>query len=95
MSDKAILIGFEFIITSAFLVAACALLLAEWFVLSLFPLAVAVLIGGVIIDSHLFGRRRRSRSNDGVGAEAGRAELEGHSHPRLLDTAVRLRSSGL
>jgi len=59
MGDGAILIVFEFIIFSAFLVAACALLLAEWFVLSLFPLAVAVLIGG-IIDSHLFGRRRRS-----------------------------------
>jgi len=41
MSDKAILIGFEFIIFSAFLVAAGALLLAE----CLIPLAVGVLIG--------------------------------------------------
>ena len=55
MSDKAILIGFEFIITSAFLVAAGALLLAEWFLLSLIPLAVAVLVGAVIIDIHFSG----------------------------------------
>lgn len=64
MSDKAILIGFEFIIFSAFLVAAGALLLAEWFLLSLIPLAVGVLIGAVIIDVHLFGRRRRAHSTD-------------------------------
>ena len=56
MSDKAILIGFEFIIFTALLVAAGALLLAEWFLLSLFPLAVGVLIGAVVIDVHLFGR---------------------------------------
>jgi hypothetical protein len=56
MRDIEILIGFEFIIFSALLVAAGALLLAEWFVLSLFPLAVVVLIGAVIIDAHLLGR---------------------------------------
>ena len=56
MSDKAILIGFEFIIFTALLVAAGALLLAESFLLSLFPLAVGVLIGAVVIDVHLFGR---------------------------------------
>ena len=64
MGDKAILIGFEFIIISAFLAAAGALLLAEWFLLSLLPLAVVVLIGAVIIDIHLFGSRRRSHSTD-------------------------------
>jgi hypothetical protein len=58
MRDIEILIGFEFIIFSALLVAAGALLLAEWFVLSLFPLAVVVLIGAVIIDAHLLGRWR-------------------------------------
>jgi hypothetical protein len=56
MSDKALLIGFEFIIFTALLVAAGALLIAEWFLLSLFPLAVGVLIGAVVIDVHLFGR---------------------------------------
>jgi hypothetical protein len=56
MSDGAILVGFEFIVFSAFLVAAVALLLAEWFLLTLFLLAVAVPIGAIIIDVHLFGR---------------------------------------
>jgi hypothetical protein len=56
MSHVAILIVLEFIIFSAFLAAAGALLLAQWFLLALFPLAVAVLLGAVIIDVHLFGR---------------------------------------
>jgi hypothetical protein len=56
MRAKALLIGLEFIIFSAFLVAAGALFLTGWFLLALFPLAVAVLIGAVIIDIHLFGR---------------------------------------
>jgi hypothetical protein len=56
MSDLAILIGFEFVIFSALMVTASALLLAQSPLLSLFPLAVAVLIGAVIIDAHILGR---------------------------------------
>jgi membrane protein implicated in regulation of membrane protease activity len=67
MSDRAILIGFEFIIFSAFPVAAGALLLAEWFLPALFPLAVAVLIGAVIIDVHLFGRAVKREAEEDWG----------------------------
>ena len=60
MSDKAILIGFEFIICSA-LVAVSALLIAQSLhLLSLFPLAVLVIVGAAIVDLHVFGRRPRS-----------------------------------
>jgi hypothetical protein len=54
--DKAIYIGFEFILLFVFLVAAGALLLyPPWpaNLLFLFPLAVAALVGMVITDIHL------------------------------------------
>jgi hypothetical protein len=55
--DKAIYIGFEFILLFVFLVAAGALLLyPPWpaNLLFLFPLAVAALVGMVITDIHLW-----------------------------------------
>ena len=54
--DKAIYIGFEFLLLFVFLVAAGALLLyPPWpaKLLFLFPLAVAALVGMVITDIHL------------------------------------------
>jgi hypothetical protein len=55
--DKAIYIGFEFILLFVFLVAAGALLLyPPWpaNLLFLLPLAVAALVGMVITDIHLW-----------------------------------------
>jgi hypothetical protein len=56
MDDKAVYIGFEFILLFALLVAGGALLLyPPWpaNLLSLFPLAGAALVGMVITDIHL------------------------------------------
>ena len=56
MDDKVIYIGFEFILLFAFLVGAGTLLLySPWpaNLLSLFPLAMAALVGMVMIDIHL------------------------------------------